>query len=115
MSDLKYEKVYPIPREELSRMLASDDPKTVADALYSATKYDEEWRWVQDQCLKSLRSPHRWIRWAAATCLGDPAFLRRPLDVDMVVPALEAAIKDPEIADPAAFSLSMVRQFLMGK
>ena len=32
----------------------------------------------------------------------------------VVVPALEAATKDPAISDPVRFSLSMVRQFLVG-
>ena len=115
MSDLRYEQVYPIAREELVKQLASNDPQTVAGALYAAAKYDEDWSWVQDQCLRRLSSPHVPIRWAAATCLGDLAFLRRPLNVDLVVPALEAAVRDHDIADPAAFSLSIFRQFLVEK
>jgi hypothetical protein len=115
VSDLKYEPVLPATREELEVMLKSDSPKTVAKALYAATKYELDWNWVQDHCLKALTSPEVPIRWAAATCLGDLALLRRPLDVEAVVPALEAATKDATIADPAAFSLSMVREFLMGE
>jgi hypothetical protein len=38
--------------------------------------------------------------------------MRRPLKVDFVVAALENALKDPEIAEPAGISLSMVKQFL---
>ena len=115
MTDLKYEAVRPIAREELANWLASGDPQLVARALYSATKYEEDWSWVQDQCVASLSSPEVSIRWAAATCLGDLAFLRRPLNVDMVVSALETAIKDPEISDPASFSLSRVKQFVIPK
>jgi HEAT repeat len=112
MSDLKYEPVNPVTRKELIRRLESDDPEVVASALYASTKYDEDWKWVQDQCLKRLKSSEVSVRWAAATCLGDLAFLRRPLDVDAVVSALELATRDPQIADPASFSLSMVKQFL---
>jgi hypothetical protein len=112
MSDLKYERVHPVTRQELISRLESDDPEVVANALYACTKYDEDWKWVQDQCLKRLQSSEVSIRWAAATCLGDLAFLRRPLDIDAVVPALELAIQDPQIADPASFSLSMVKQLL---
>jgi len=115
MTDLRYEPVYPMAREELVKRLASGHPQTVAGARYAAAKYDEDWSWVQDQCLRSLNSSEVPIRWAAATCLGDLAFLRRPLDVDVVVPALEVATKDPEIKDPASFSLSMVREFLVHK
>jgi hypothetical protein len=115
VNDLKYEAVLPATREELEVMLKSDSPKTAAKALYAATKYELDWSWVQDHCLKALTSPEVPIRWAAATCLGDLALLRRPLNVEAVVPALEAATKDATIADPASFSLSMVREFLMGE
>lgn len=112
MGDLKYESVQPVPKHELADQLVSNDPQIVVKALYSAAKYEEDWGWVQDQCLRLLISPEVKIRWAAATSLGDLAFFRCPLDLDRVVPALEAAAKDPAVADPANFSLSMVRQFL---
>jgi hypothetical protein len=102
VSDLKYEPVLPATREELEVLLKSDSPETVARALYAATKYEVDWSWVQDQCLKALTSPEVSVRWAAATCLGDLAFLRRSLNVEAVVPALEAATKDATIADPAS-------------
>lgn len=112
MTDFKYEPTRPRTRSELVGQLESGDPESIAKALYAASKYDGDWKWVQDQCLKCLNSPEASVRWAAATCLGDLAFIRRPLDVLVVVPALERATKDPKIADPATFSLSMIRQFL---
>jgi hypothetical protein len=111
MSNMKYEPVYPLSKRELILQIESGDAEAVAKALYAATKYEEDWGWVQSQCLEGLKSPEVSVRWAAATCLGDLAFMRRPLDIDSVVPALELATQDPQIADPAGFSLSMVRQF----
>jgi hypothetical protein len=115
MSNFKYEAVQPATRSELISQLENGDPQKVARALYSASKYDPDWKWVQDQCLKCLNSPEVSVRWAAATCLGDLAFLQRPLEIQIVLPALENATKDPKIADPAKFSLNMVKQFLEGK
>jgi hypothetical protein len=113
MNELKYEPVFPVSRTELVRRLESNDPKAIADALYSAAKYEEDWKWVQNLCLEGLTSSEVLVRWAAATCLGDLAWFRRlPLDFDTVVSALEAATKDPQVAGPAADSLSMVREFL---
>lgn len=114
MSNLRYEPVHPLPKAELIRQLASGDPEVVSKALYAAAKYEEDSSWVQHECLEGLKSPYVSIRWAAATCLGDLAFMRRPLDTDLVVSALEQASQDPEIADPAGFSLNMVRQFSQG-
>jgi len=114
-SKFKYERVRPATRNELTGQLESGDPEAVAKAQYSATKYEQDWRWVQDQCLKRLASPEVSVRWAAATCLGNLAFLRRPLDIHTVLPALEEATKDPKIADPAKFSVGMVKQFVGSK
>jgi hypothetical protein len=111
MSNLKYEPVYPLSKSELILQLQSGDPEVVAKALYAATKHEEDWRWVQNQCLEGLKSPEFSVRWAAATCLGDLAFLRRTLDIDTVLPALEMATRDPQISDPAHFNLSVVKQF----
>ena len=111
MNGFEYESVRPSTREELVLQLESSDPKTIANALYSASKYDEDSIWVQDQCLRFLKSPDSPVRWAAATCLGDLAFSRRPLDVEVVLSALEHAAHDSQIADPARFSISLVRQY----
>jgi hypothetical protein len=112
MSEFEYQSVDPINREQLIRDLDSNDAQTVADALYSASRYDEDTMWIEDQCLTRLTSPEVKVRWAAATCLGDLAFSRRSLNIKRVIPALEAATADKSIADPASFSLSMVKQFL---
>ena len=113
-NDFKYEPTRPATRDELRKQFESGDSETIANTLYAASKCEEDWEWIQDQCLKCLNSPEVSVRWAAATCLGDLAFFRRPLDVRAVVPALEKATEDPKIADPARFSLSMIRQFLLG-
>jgi hypothetical protein len=115
MSHLKYKPVRPLHKRELVRLIESGDPEAVAKALYAATKYEDDWSWVEKLCVRELKSPKMTVRWAAATCLGDLAFMRRPLDLDTVVPALEQAAQDPQIADPVSFSLRMIREFLLGK
>ena len=74
-------------------------------------KFDADRAWVQEQCLGFAKHQSVEVRWAAVACLGDLAFLRRPLDLVAVIPVLEGALTDPEIADPARFSLSLVKQF----
>jgi hypothetical protein len=111
MSDFKYQAAHPAERDQTLRDLESSNPEVVANALYSATRSEEDPKWLESECLKRLTSAELKIRWAAATCLGDLALFRRPLDAKKVIPALEAAIEDPTISDPASFSLTMVRQF----
>jgi hypothetical protein len=112
MTEFKYEPVQPRDKEEVLRDLASSDPEVIASALYSACRWDEDAKWLEDECINRLKAPQLQVRWAAATCLGDLAFFRRPLDLDRVTRALEMATLDPSISDPATFSLSMVRQFV---
>ena len=107
MSDLRYQPIFRIAKDQLVSDLESDNPQTVANALYAATKYEEGTAWVQSQCLSKLTSPQVVVRWAAATCLGDLAFLRRPLDTRVVIRALELAKEDPTRADPASFRLKI--------
>jgi hypothetical protein len=93
-------------------LLADSDPMVVAEALYSATYHDADWKWVQGLCLQFLKSDHVPIRWAAATCLGDLATFHKRLDLDLVIPALREASSDPAIRAPAEDSLSFVKQFV---
>jgi|SRR6516162_2982372 hypothetical protein len=83
----------PHDRATLEYRLASKDPEEIADALYSATYHDTDWRWVQERCLTFLKSPHVGVRWVAAACLL--AMHHKSLDVDLVVPALVEAADDP--------------------
>jgi hypothetical protein len=113
MGELKYEPVKPLGRKELTLNLRSEDPKIVADALYSASRFETDTTWVEDECITRLFSPEIAVRWAAATCLGDLALFRRPLNLDKVIPALEEALKDQTIQEPAEFSLRMVKEFCL--
>ena len=110
MNDLKYEPIAFATERDLQDRLESVKSEIVAEALHAVAKRGEDWKSVQDTCLAALTSPRLPIRWAAATCLGDLALLRRRLDTGVVIAALEKACEDPAIADPARFSLSMVKQ-----
>jgi hypothetical protein len=104
-----------LTRAEFIELLDSTDPQQIASALYSIVRFDGDDEWVQLKCLEALNSPYVEVRWAAATSIGDLAFARRAIDFEAAITALEKATHDSTIADPAAFSLSMVRQFLLRK
>ena len=96
----------------LLELFADSDPIVVAEALYSATYHDEDWKWVQGLCLQFLKSEHVQIRWAAATCLGNLATFPKQLDLDLVLPVLHEASRDPAIRAPAEDRLADVKQFV---
>ena len=113
MSDLRYEEVGFVPHEALRREVESGDPERISKALCSASRYEDDWRWVQDQCISFLKSEHASVRWTAATCLGDLAMYRRPIDAMKVHEALLDAVNDPVVASPAQFSIELVKQFAL--
>jgi hypothetical protein len=103
-----------IPRDRatLEYSLASKDPNEIANALYSATRHDPDWKWVQGYCLTFLDSAYAQVRWVAATCLGDLATIHRRMDLDLVLPALQKAARDPLTAYAAEESLSNIKHFI---
>jgi hypothetical protein len=108
-----YVPVAPPPdRATLEYNFASKDPEEIVRALYTATRHDSDWKWVQGWLLTMLNSEHVQVRWAAATCLGDLAIIHRRVDLDLVVPALLEAATNPETESAANESLLTIKYFV---
>ncbi|MGA8074955.1 MAG: hypothetical protein WB995_15890 [Candidatus Acidiferrales bacterium] len=112
MTELEYEEFYPQSRHDLVKALGSDDPDQVRIALYSAAKYESDWAWTQEQCLKFLAHEKLEVRWAAALSLGYIAVYQRKLDLAKVLPELYAAKKDELIAPVVDDSLEMIQRYV---
>lgn len=94
---MRYEEPAPMPRDAAERALHSPDPAEACDALLAIALHDSDWRWVQDQCLRSLRHPDEQVRALAVTCLGHVARIHRRLDLDRVLPVLAELQTDPAL------------------
>ena len=105
---MRYEAVHPKTRAELVAGLASDDSEQIRSSLYSASWYEEDWRWTQEQCLFFLGHHDSLVRWAAALSLGYIAQFHKHLDLDRVLPALHEAHSDPAISSTVGDSLDMI-------
>jgi hypothetical protein len=112
VTELNYEEFCPQSRQDLVKALASGDPEQVSKALYSAAKYESDWEWSQDQCLKFLGHKTLDVRWAAALSLGFIAVYQRRLDLAKVLPELHAAKKDSLIAPVVDNSLEMIQRYI---
>ena len=75
--EMRYQPARVFTHDELVCELESGDPQRMADALISAVSYDDDTKWIQDTCLRLLSAPELAVRWSAATCLGDMAFIKR--------------------------------------
>jgi hypothetical protein len=112
VTELKHEEFYPQSRQDLVKALDSGDPEQVRNALYSAAKYESDWAWSQEQCLKFLVDKELEVRWAAALSLGFIAVYQRRLDLAKVLPELHDAKKDSLIAPVVEDSLEMIQQYI---
>jgi hypothetical protein len=108
MPDMKYESVPQMSQAELADALESNDPERIRSALYSASWYEEDWRWTQNYCLRYLQHDDPQVRWAAALSLGYIAQFHRHLDLDLVLPALRRAQGDPLICLTVGDSFDMI-------
>lgn len=106
---MKYEAVNPQSRAELTEALASSDPERIRSALYSASWYEEDWRWTQGNCLRFLQHNDPLVRWAAALSLGYIAQFHKHIDLDLVLPALHEAQADDAIRGPVGDGLDMIK------
>jgi hypothetical protein len=108
---MRYEEVSPISRARAQEDLASGDSTRAVLALLRSAFHDPDWRWVQGQCLFHLTRQDKSLQRMAAICLGHLARIHHTLDLDVVVPALEQVLRDPNIAAQVQDALDDIRVF----
>ncbi|PYC73334.1 hypothetical protein C7C45_06510 [Micromonospora arborensis] len=74
--------------------------------------HDADWRWCQDFYLRVLDHPEEDVRATAAICLGHLARIHHQLDTDIVLPALRARLRDPEVGGTVEDAIADIEQFL---
>ena len=63
---MEYQEPTPITREEAVRALDSGGLDAVCEALVRCAFHDQDWEWVQEQCMKLARHESAEIRSTAA-------------------------------------------------
>jgi hypothetical protein len=109
---MKYVEPSPASRDALAVALAGGDGRTIAETLVGLTNSDEDWRWVQDTCLKLLHHDDIGVRAIAITCLGHLARIHGELDIDKVQPILTELLSDPELGGRAEDALDDIKRFV---
>lgn len=109
---MHWDEVKPIDRQDAEVALATEDDEVVCDALVRCTFHENDWKWVQSQCLRLLQSPAITVRIVAVTCLGHLARIHGVLDLDRVLPVLSELAKDSRIAGRVEDTLDDIRLFV---
>lgn len=95
---MTYKRVEPYTKEEAEAAFAQGDSQQITDALLGVTYYEEDWRWVQNACLSLLECPETQPRWIAIQCLGHLATFHGVLDLEIVIPAVQAQMSEPKLS-----------------
>jgi hypothetical protein len=94
----QYVRIEPRSREDLEAALASDDENTVCNAMYSAAQHEPDWRWTQGKLIAFLRHKSLLVRSTAINALGELLLFRGQIDIDLVLPEIHRAGKEPALA-----------------
>ena len=109
---MKYEEPAPMSREDAARALHSLNSEEACTALLSIALHDPDWRWAQEQCLRSLQHSPEQVRALAVTCLGHVARIHGHLDMERVLPMLAELRTNPALAGRVEDALDDIEMFL---
>ena len=82
---------------------------TVCVALWDAANYEEDWRWVQSECLKRLKSSSKELQNGALVGLNYLA-LRAQLEPNIVLSALHEFEAGERVTDWERDSCTYIRE-----
>jgi hypothetical protein len=93
---LIYEHPQPVERRDAYAVFASDDPSRIVETLLGIAYYDPDWRWAQAQFIHFATHPVPNVRRIAGMCLSYLTMFRGVIDMEAVVPVLDALRHDPD-------------------
>lgn len=109
---IEYTNPLPINRNKAVEIFLTGSNNDICDALLAVTLHDEDWKWVQMQCLHFLGHTDPNVSGLAATCLGHLARIHRKLDRELVIRALKKWLKDEKISGRVQDALDDIEIFL---
>lgn len=93
---MRYEPIPELTRSEILEWFQSGQREQVTRALLSAALYDEDYEWVQEQCLRYLVGPELDLRCTAVVALGHLVRLHGRID-RIALDHLELAEREPSL------------------
>ena len=91
----RYEQPEPISKEEATQVFEQGSSEEIIDVLLGLAYYEPDWRWVQGRCLEFVEHTDPAVRRIAALCCGHLTRIHKTIDLDLVLPALQAMLSDP--------------------
>jgi hypothetical protein len=88
MSKPFYAPVLRRTKEEIRTALSRGTPDEIRDALISASYWEKDWRWAEQQLVNLSEHPNDLVLWAVATGFGFIAAFNGDIDEAIVSPIL---------------------------
>ena len=101
-----------IDRIDAEKAFLSNNPETIIDALERITFFDTSPFYIQEKCIKHLKSDNIDIQIQAITSTGYLALLHGKLDKDKVIPLIESLSKNPALTQLAKDTLEDIKDNL---
>jgi hypothetical protein len=99
-------------KEEIKKKLNSNDIKEVTDTLLDITFNNEDWEFVQNECLKLLDNKITDISGLAITCLGHIARIHSKINMEKIIPRLNEKLNNPELYGRIEDALNDIKMFI---
>ena len=110
---MQYQEIPELTRIEIENELKSQDTRRQITALLSAALYQPDREWVEDRCVRFLKSPSMDLKYAAIVSISHLARLHRQLNLERVIPLLDGvAAKEPDLAGDVAFTKAEIRIYI---
>jgi hypothetical protein len=109
---MTYEQPERLSRDAALSAIHGSVPERRMEAILSLALYESDWKLVQGECLTLLTDDDADIVNTAILGLGHVARLRRNLDLDLVVPALESLQGDARYAGRVGDALDDIAAFV---
>ncbi len=111
---MQYEAISPLDKAEAGEKLLSGDTEAIVYGLLGAVEGVDDWRWVQDQCLRFVADPREDVARVAIICLGHLARIWGELDQKRVRESLKGvkASASPRILGAIEDALGDIKMFL---
>jgi hypothetical protein len=92
-------------------ILQLEDAEIVTRKLLDITFNNDNWKWVQEKCLKLLDNKNEAIKGLAVTCLGHIARIHKKIDREKVLKAFADRISDETISSRIEDAIEDIKMF----
>ncbi len=109
---MRYEKSVLLTHVEAETIFGNGEPNLIARALIASSLSDTDWQWVQRQALLLLTNDSEIVVSAAIIALAHTARVNQTINLDLVLPALQAVAADTRYRGKVADALDDIQMFV---